>query len=226
MSTSNEGRTHQFKDKEDFNNLLSPIIDDAFGEYEKIAGYFTSITKASGPDTFLPTLVVFNSFKKLSAVMTARPIEDKDDMYKVLAQMMVFPATINSNLFILAQDSRVRVIDNKTQVEEVSDGLIVTFVTSETCTIFTIPYTVDDDNNVTYVLEKAWLTEVTEDAATSSNNSIGKMVELLYIFSHAPKPPMSVDEILSFYNDNGFAYQIIDEQNLSHHPLAFPVKLA
>lgn len=212
-----------FTNREDFNDFLSPVIDDSFEQFEKIRNYFSHTIKECGPDSFHATLVVFNRFKKIVSVVTSRPVEDKNDMYYAISQMLQLPVAVNSELFILAQDSRISILDkNGKQVEEKSDGLIITFVTPETCTIFTIPYSVDDDNVVDYKMDKAWIRQVTEG---ENYAAFGPMLEMLYIYSHLETPIVPVHEVFAFFKARGFAYDIISKENLEAKAVMLPIKV-
>lgn len=212
-----------FNNESDFNDFLSPVIDDAFDQFEKVRNYFSHTIKECGPDSFHATLVVFNRFKKIVSVVTSRPVKDKDDMYYAIAQMLQLPAAVNSELFILAQDSRITILDKSgKQVDEKSDALIVTFVTPETCTIFTVPYSIDDDDVVSYNMEKAWIRQVTEG---ENYASFGPMLEMLYIYSHMENTIMPVHELFAFFKARGFPYDIISKENLEAKAIMLPIKV-
>lgn len=223
MSHDKSNQVVFYTNEKDFDDFLSPIIDDAHDQFAKIRDFFSSITKQAGPDSFHATLVAFNRFKQLAAVVTSRPVRDKDDMYVALAQMLQLPVALQSEIFILAQDSRISVLNKSgNQVEEKTDGLIVTYVTPETCTIFTIPYSVDDDNVVHYNMEKAWIRQVTE---ADDASALGAMLEMLYIYSHMNTPCMPINEIFAFFKARGFTYDIISKENLEAKAVMLPIKV-
>jgi hypothetical protein len=227
MSNTKDQPTIKFTNKADFNEICSPVHPDAYGEFEKLSNLLSSIVSKEGPDSFSTTLVVYNTMKKLVGILGCRSVEDKEDLYKALAQMLYFPMSLNSELFIVAQDSRVKLLSKETyEVEKVSDALIVTYVTPSNCIIFTVPYEVLNNNTVNFMFDDAWISCIHGDNDKSKNGPVGDMLELFYTFSHtATTGPFSPHEVLAFLKANGFNFEIINPNNMTNSHIALPIAM-
>lgn len=225
------GQNISFKDADQFNELLSHFKDDAYGEYTKIASHFREHVKANGINTFNTFMVVFNRVKEVAAVVTCKEVDDKEQMYKALAQMLFLPSSINSSLFILAQDAKITAVDKSyTKLNSAaSDALVVTFVTPENCAVFTSPYLLENDSDgslkVIFDDNKSFLNTVASTEGTTKDFARGDMIELFFIFSHIENDsaPFTCDEVFNFFRANGFHYHIIDYDALKQKKVGIPV---
>lgn len=204
-----------FTNPQDFNEKTKEILPDTWSQVEKVTSFFSNIIKSSGPDTFAPTSIVFNSNKQIVGVFTSRPFDGKDDLYQALSELLFFPVTIASNLFIVVTDSNVK----DQSGEKLYDAVNMAFVSPDFCYIYTIPYVVDEDNIVQFDYEKSHMTSVAKTDSTEDLTSAGDMVELFFIFSHVDnRGPFTIDEVLSYYDENNFPYEIINRENLHVRP--------
>jgi hypothetical protein len=217
----------KFTDKDSFNELCSHVHPEPYREFERLSNLFNSIVKENGPDSFSTTIVVYNAMRKLVGIVAARPASDKSDLYKALSQMLYFPMSLGSELFTVAQDAKVRVIaKDGTNTEVKSDALVITYVTPSDCILFTVPYSVDSNNDVTYLLHDAWVSCVHEDSKGSEKTPVGDMLELFYTFSHSSTTgPFTPHEVLSFLKVNNFNYEIINPQNMTSAYVALPISI-
>jgi hypothetical protein len=152
---------------------------------------------------------VFSCHQNIVGVITCRDTENKDDLYIALAEMLYFPMSISSELFIIATDVTVTSPDDTKK-----DAMVVTFVTPDHCLIFTTPYTYNSDNTVNWLMEESFINKVTH-SVTSGDSPVGDMVELFFVFSHSNNSgPFTYEEVLRYFNVNGFNYQILNEQNI------------
>lgn len=203
-----------FTSPEDFNQKTEQILPDCWSQIQKVTSFFTNIIKSSGPDTFAPTSVVFNANKEIVGVFTSRPFDGRDDLYQAMSELLFFPLSIGSELFIVITDSNVK----NESGEKLYDAVNVTFVSPDFCYIYTIPYTINDQNDVQFDYEKSNMSSVAKDDSTEPITSTGDMIELFFIFSHVDnRGPFTVDEVLSFYDANDFAYEIINRDNMRAH---------
>lgn len=227
MSNHKDDSVVKFTNKSDYNELCSNIHPNAYGEFEKLSILFSSIVSKEGPDSFSNTMVVYNSMRKLVGVISCRIAQDKDDLYKALAQMLYFPMSINSELFVIAQDSRVRILNKDNNTEQIpSDALVVTYVTPRDCIVFTVPYTISSNNEVSYSLEDSWLSCIHEETIGPSKGPVGDMLELFYIFSHSSTTgPLSPHEVLAFLKANDFNFEIINPTNITSNQIALPIAM-
>ena len=221
MSDNNNTSTN-FTTIEEFNKIFEDATKDAYSEFVKLSQFFSKVIKVNGPDTFSTTVVTFNKLKQLVGVVTSREVDGKDDMYKALAQMLYFPMSLSSELFIVAQDARVKTVSKDGQPETKMDALIVTYITPTSCGIFSVPYTIASDSEVVWNFDKAFITSVS-DKDTTQSSPIGDMVELFYTFSHADSNgPFAPHEVISFLKSNGFECEIINPENVDQHYIAIP----
>lgn len=206
----------QFQSPEHFNEITQEILPDAWSEVKKSLSFFTNFIKANGPDTFAPTVVVFNGSKNIVGVFTVRPFDGKEDLYQALSELLYLPVAIKSSLYIVVTDTNVR--DLKTG-DKISDALNISFVSPDFCYLYTLPYSVDSDNEVDYDYEQSHLLQVIKEENSDTLNTSGDMVELFFIFSHVDNTgPFTVDELLSYYDQNDFPYEIINKNNLLSSP--------
>ena len=217
-----------FTSVEEFNKFLDRIKENAYDEFVKISTYFTEYVKINGSDNFKTLMVVYNRAKDITAIVTSKPVENKKELYKAMAQMLFFPASINSSLFMFAQDAKIT-LENKidfSQPSQKMDALVVTYVTSSKCVVFTLPYTVSSSNEVQYDFDEAFLSTVASSKGTTNNISRGDMIELFFIFSRLESNgPFSYHEILEFFKHSGYEFQIVSEKALTTKGIGIPVKV-
>ena len=214
---SKEESVLHFTDKESFNKFISHVHDDAYAEYERFATYFSETIKKCGPDTFHTTLSFFNSSKEFVGVITCRDTEDKDDLYLAMSEMLYVPMSIQSALFIVANDVRIRKMNKDTNEIDPDapsqDALTVTYVSDEYCIVYTCPYDVDQDNNVHWNQSESFVSKI---ATSSEDLPIGDMVELFFVYSHTNSVgPFTPEEILNYLNHKGYHFKIIHPENLT-----------
>ena len=198
-----------FESPEKFDSDVSYICKNPYSEYLKFQKFFERHVENFGRDSFHPTMSVFSRHQNIVGVVTCRDTDGKDDLYTALAEMLYFPMSISSELFIVATDVTMTSPDNTKR-----DAMVVTFVTPDHCLIFTTPYTYNSDNTVNWLMEDSFINKVTH-SVTSGDSPVGDMVELFFVFSHSNNSgPFSYEEVLRYFNVNGFNYQILNEQNI------------
>jgi hypothetical protein len=219
---SNSEHSFEFTNPEDFNEKTSAIMTDAWGQVEKSSKFFAQVLKANGPDSFSATVVVFNCNKEISAIVTSRPVNGKEDLYQALCEMLFLPIAIRSQLFIVLTDTTIRDPDSG---EKKYDAMNMAFVSPDFCFIYTLPYQMDLENNVTFDHKSSSMVSIIKSDDDSSLNSSGDMVELFYIFSHVDNQgPFHVDDVLAFFDDNQMIYEILNKDNLKKRETSFLVK--
>lgn len=224
----NDANTVPFESVDLFNDRMSHIKEDAYAEFVKISKYFTEYTRANGPDSFNTLMVVFSQAKQTVGIVSCKGVDGKEEMYKSLAQMLFLPASINSSLFILAQDAKISVFEknNFNQEPQKTDALVTTFVTKHKCVVFTVPYTVNEQNEVTFNYDQAYLNSIASSDGTTKDIPRGDMIELFFIFSHMDTSgPFSFHEVLSFLKNKGFEFQIINQSALEERHVGIPVMM-
>lgn len=208
MSDSND--LVYFSTPEDFNEKASFLCDNPYGEYEKFKNYFELNFKANGPNSFAPTMAVFSFLKNFVGMVTCREAKDKNDLFKAMSQMLFLPMSIGSNLFIIATDVNV----TESADSSVSDALVTSFVTSDACLIFTVPYSYNQSNDITWHEDKAFITNVMNKI--DDNSPVGDLVELFYVYSHAESTgPFNHEEVLLFLENSGFVFEIFNKDKIN-----------
>jgi hypothetical protein len=198
-----------FESPEKFDSDVSYICKNPYSEYLKFQKFFERHIENFGRDSFHPTMSVFSRHQNIVGVVTCRDTDGKDDLYTALAEMLYFPMSISSDLFIIATDVTMTSPDDTKK-----DAMVVTFVTPDHCLIFTTPYTYNPDNTVNWHMEDSFINKVTH-SVTSGDSPVGDMVELFFVFSHSNNSgPFTYEEVLRYFNVNGFNYQILNEQNI------------
>jgi hypothetical protein len=198
-----------FESPEKFDSDVSYICKNPYSEYLKFQKFFERHIENFGRDSFHPTMSVFSRHQNIVGVVTCRDTDGKDDLYTALAEMLYFPMSISSELFIIATDVTMTSPDDTKK-----DAMVVTFVTPDHCLIFTTPYVYNSDNTVNWLMEESFINKVTH-SVTSGDSPVGDMVELFFVFSHSNNSgPFTYEEVLRYFNVNGFNYQILNEQNI------------
>lgn len=224
----NNSDNFQFESVDKFNELLSHVKEDAYAEFVKISKHFSENIKLNGPDTFNTLMVVFTRNKQMLAVVSCKGVDGKDELYKALAQMLFLPAAINSSLFIFAQDAKISIFekDDMNKEPQKSDALVVTYVTPSKCVVFTVPYVIKPGNEVEFLFDKAYFNSVASTDGTTKNVARGDMIELFFIFSHMDTSgPFSYHEVLTFFQNNGFEFQILNPSALEEKSIGIPVMM-
>lgn len=216
-----------FTNKKEFDELLSHVHHDPYTEFERISNMFSKIILSNGPNSFSTTIVVYNTMRALVGILACRPTADKPDLYKAMAQMLYFPMSLSSELFIVAQDTTMKSCNPEDlSVEEKTDALVITYVTPRDCVFFTIPYKIDSKNIVSFNLSKAYLYCVHQKKEAEKSGPIGDMSSLFYIFSHSVTTgPFLPDEVLAFLKINNFNFEIINPQNMTKSHIALPIAM-
>jgi hypothetical protein len=63
-------------------------------------------------------------------------------------------------------------------------------------------------------MQESFINKVTH-SITSGDSPLGDMVELFFVFSHSNNSgPFTYEEVLRYFNVNGFHYEILNEQNI------------
>lgn len=221
MSDSNS--TISYTTPENFDDITSPLLKNGFEEFQKISSYFSKVIETSGPDSFSTTVLVFNRLKQRVGLVASRPVDDKEDMYKALAQMLYWPMTLGAELFIVVQDSRITLLQENNRKQ---DALVTSFVTPSNCVIFTLPYTVNSSNNVVYDFSTSWISNIDESYKKQGSSVVGDMVELFYLFSHTNTTgPFLPHEVLAFFQANGFPYEVTNHENMHDSFISLPIAL-
>lgn len=212
--------TMMYKGKEHFNEHAGFLCKDPHSEYEKFKSFFEENFKVNGPDSFSPTMAVFSYLKNFVGMVTCREASGKDDLFKAMSQMLFFPMSIASSLFIVANDVNISQPDDST----ITDALVVTFVTHHNCLILTSPYKVDQSGNVTWMEDKAYVSKIA--SKVEDDSPVGDLVEMFFVFSHADSTgPFQHEEVLSYFEHAGFHFEIFHPDKINDkHVISVPFR--
>jgi len=189
---------------------LNHFVDDPITHISVFAGTFEDAIAAAGPDSFIPMVTYFSNPSTLEMTIEAIPYSDKDDMYKIMNEMLHFYSASKSHSFIFAFDIRKTTYnqnnpDSKTATP--TDALSLSFVSEESSGIFTMPYQIVD-NKVDWVVSEFELSNMVEDDPTKKYQ--GDMVELYYLMTHLEGPLFTVPQLLNYYSYRGYNFMIPD----------------
>ena len=211
-----DDKKYLFTNPEDFNSKTQFICEDAYAEYIKFKNFFSQGYQKFGHNAFPPTIAVFNSVKEFVGMITARDSEDKSDLYSAVAEMLYFPMSIKSELFIVANDVTFVSSENSS----IRDALSISYVTPDNCLIFTVPYSCENDN-LTFHEDSAYILKIA--SSTDDFNPIGDLVEMFFIFSRGrTNGPFSPEEILAYLSSVGFTHQIFHPERMSDNRTFVP----
>jgi hypothetical protein len=180
------------------------LHDEPAAEVWKIMQTFTSTCKKNGPDSFNAMYILFDSDYEPLLVLEPRPYTSKEDMYTCFSEMMFSYQATNSPSFILANDTRLR--DFKTN-EVIKESLMINFVSEESASVVILPYSIDEDNDITWMFEDFNLTPIEADPSDEST-AMGPMVELFFTMSHAKYSPFDLTTLVNYYNFRDFPLMI------------------
>lgn len=204
----------------------SKLISDDLTEHLKTSlSYFTDYVNKVGLNSFLPSIAVFNKLKDLVGIVVSRNVTDKDDLYVSLSEMLFFPVSVESELFILMQDARITMKSKDTNEDFQSDAYIVTFVTPDACLVYTSPYSVEENQQIKFHMEKTYFQYIHEKENKSLSVQ-GDLYTLLYAYSHnSTSGPFEPYEVLGYLKTKGFDYKIFHPENIKPKYLAVPIVL-
>jgi hypothetical protein len=117
--------------------------------------------------------------------------------------------SIGSSLFIVANDVNINQPDNP----NITDALVLSYVTLDHCMIFTTPYSANESNDITWHMDKAYISKIA--TRVEDDSPVGELVELFYVFSHADSTgPFQYEEVLSYFDHAGFHYEILNPDKI------------
>lgn len=213
---SSENNKYLFTNPEDFNSKTQFICEDAYSEYQKFKKFFSQNFSSNGHSAFPPTIAVFNFLKEFVGIITCRDCDDKSDLYCAMAEMLYFPMSLSSELFIIANDINIK----SDAFSDINDALAISFVTVENCLILTVPYTYND-KEIIFHEDKAYISKIT--SSTDESNPVGFLVEMFFVFSHSRTTgPFTPSEILAYFDSAGFSYEIFHPERMSDNRTFVP----
>jgi hypothetical protein len=196
---------------------INNLITDMSSEIEAIKHTFVSTTEKQ-KDSFKPFAVFFSDPDTKSFVITSRPIHDANDYYTAISEMLFAYSSNESEAVLFAVDSN-KVIDDHSH-----DLLEVYMACDDYCTLFTFPYTLDDNGKFHWnenlfnthtmeTLEKAY------DTSGQFHASL-EIFEALYLHTHMRIQHFDIVKLKSFYDANNFNYAHLKEQSLEVNSLS------
>ena len=209
---SNSEINFNFVSPEHLNEKLSSVLfDDTWSHIQKCTKFFSQIISSNGRDSFPATVAVYNSLKKLTAIVSSRDVQGREELYSSIAEMLFLPVSIRSSLFILLTDTNVRDPDTG---DVKSEAFNLSFVSPDFCIIYTIPYIIENDNSVIFNYDDSFVSSILTNEP-NAGQAQGDLIELLFIFSHVENNgPFTFEEVLAYFDSNNFSYEIINRENL------------
>lgn len=169
-------------------------------------------TTEETPNSFRPFAVFFSDPETKSLVITSRPVEDEADYYTAISEMLFSYSTLNSTSVIFA-------IDATKSMDDLSYDLLEIYAACEEhCTIFSMPYVIDQEQKFTWLEDKfsTHTLESLEQVYDSSKNlhATLEVFEALYLHTHMDLKPFDYSKIKSFFELNNFEFvSFIEKEN-------------
>ena len=175
---------------------ISKLITNMASEIEAIKHTFVSTTEKE-KDSFKPFAVFFSNPDTKSFVITSRPIYDANDYYTAVSEMLFAYSANDSEVVLFAVDSTKEINGNS------HDLLEIYVACDDYCTIFSFPYTVDD-NSKFHWNENLFNTHSMETLEKAYDTS--GQFEALYLHTHMRIQHFDILKLKSFYDANNFNY--------------------
>lgn len=190
---------------------LSVFTSAAKLHVESMIATFNESVLKNGKDSFTPMCIYLDSGGDIKLGIVARDWKDKDDMYKVYAEMLYAFSALKAHCVVFANDVRITKYsptEPHTKTVEAQDALNIAFVTNDSSATVNIPYTVGDGNIVKWHEELSVTSPLTNE--NPSEVYQGDMVELFYIMSHINTSPFTPAQLMNYYSFKGYSYQLSD----------------
>lgn len=175
---------------------------------------FTMSIDNNGPDSFAPMLSFFDSSGNLTIGVQLSSYEDKQTMYKNIAEIMQLYPALNSSACIFASDVRLTTYNSNSQnskTQPATEALSLTFVNTELSAVLTMPYQIHD-RKVVWQEQDFAISNFAEDDPSKVYQ--GDMIELFFIMTHLEGGLFSVPEILNYLSYKGVNYILSDTSDI------------
>jgi hypothetical protein len=196
---------------------INDKISDINMEIEAIKHTFVSTTQQQR-DSFKPFLVLFSDKDTKSFIITSRPIHDVNDYYTAISEMMFAYSANESTAMLFALDAS-KEINGVTQ-----DLLEIYMACDEYCTVFSMPYTFNANNNFEWIEDsfEVFTLDRLEKAYDTSGHlhATLEIFEVLYLHTHMDVQYFDIVKLKSFFDANNFNYAHLKEDSTKQTPVS------
>lgn len=179
-------------------------VNDIALETEAIRHSFAKTMKDYGPNSYKPFAVMFSDPETKSFIVTSRDVNDEQDYYTAISEMLFAYSSFDSQAVLFALDA------NKEINGEHYDVLEIYLACDHFCYIYTYPYSLNPDNDILWHEHLFKESEIEKlDKAYDTSSSITatmEIIEALYLHVHLQSHFFDVTKIKSFFDINGFEY--------------------
>jgi hypothetical protein len=195
--------------------VISKITDIEL-ECNAILHSFESTLKQHGPNSYKPFSVYFKNPDKKSFVVISRSVEDEQDYYTAISEMMFSFSAFESQSMLLAIDTYKNVDGQQ------NDVLEIYMACQDFCNIYSYPYSLDENNNFSWLDGKFSVYQVdsmkrqTPEDLSDVASTI-QIMEALFLHVFLDKPIFDQYKLKSFFDHNNFEYiDLINDESESN----------
>lgn len=179
-------------------------------EISAIKHTFENTTKQK-PNSFSPFAIFFSSPEEKSFVITSRSVTSESDYYTAISEMLFAYSSLHSTGVILA-------VDVSKQLEDTSQDLLEIYAACDDfCTIFSMPYYINDSSEVVWHENKfnSYSIEKLEKMYDTSGqlHATLEIYEALYLHTHLSNPVFEFSKLKLFYEHADFNFVSMKQNN-------------
>lgn len=179
-------------------------VNDIALETEAIRHSFAKTIKDYGLNSYKPFLVLFSDPETKSFILTSRDVQDEQDYYTAISEMLFAYSSYESQALLFALDA------NKEINGEHHDVLEIYMACDHFCFVYSYPYSLNTDNNIQWHEHLFMESEIEKlDKAYDTSSSISatmEIIEALYLHVHLESQFFDTSKIKSFFDVNNFEY--------------------
>jgi len=179
-------------------------INDIAIETEALRQSFAKTIKDFGPNSYKPFAVFFSDPETKSFILTSRPIQDEQDYYTSISEMLFAYSSFESQAILFALDA------SKEINSELHDVFEIYMACDDYCFIYSYPYSLDSNNEIQWYEDLFKTSEIQKlDQAYDTGSSITatmEIIEALYLHVHLESQFFDPAKIKSFFDFNNFEY--------------------
>lgn len=187
---------------------LDTFVKDPASHIASLVATFELAYQKNGPDNFIPMAIFFSNPSTISFSIEAIPYDDKNDMYKILNEILQFFSASEAYSLIFAMDIRQTTYhenDPSSKSQSSTDALSLSFVSEDSSGVLVMPYSIID-KNINWDSSNFSITNMAEE--NPSKKYQGDLPELFYLMTHLDGPIFTTAQLLNYYSYKGYQFMI------------------